>query len=217
MTRIFLVEDHLIVRQGIRNLLESDPKFTVVGESETAEDLFELAKTTSFDVLLSDITLPGTSGIELAKRVKKLLPDVKVIMLSMHGGELYINDAFRAGADGYLLKDCSKAELFSGISKVLKGERYCSRSVSHILATNLLNSETYSSQNHNQMKVTKREKEILQLISEGNSNKKISEKLFLSVKTINAHRNNILKKLESKNTAELIGKAIRLNLISLKP
>ena len=217
MIRIFLVEDHLIVRQGIKNLLETDPKFAVVGEAEIAEELFEQANNNQFDVLLSDITLPGISGIELVRKAKKYFPGTKIVILSMHGGELYINDAFRAGADGYLLKDCSKAELFSGISKVLKGEKYCSRSISHILASNLLNSDSFGNKRNSKLEVTKREREILQLISEGYSNKEISEKLYLSVKTINAHRKNILKKLDSKNTAGLIGKALRLNLISLKP
>lgn len=218
MVKIFLVEDHHIVRYGVKNLLETNPEFIVIGESDNAEDLLEQLSSLKIDLVISDISMEGMNGIELVKKIKKVSHGaIKTLVLSMHADDLYINQCFEAGANGYLLKDFKKNELFNAIEKIMKGEIFISRSVSQILANNFINKE-YSSKSNNLYKidVTKREKEIIELISLGYSNKEIAEKLLVSVSTVDAHRYNILKKLEVKNTAEMIMKAIKLKIINLK-
>ncbi|WP_317898006.1 response regulator transcription factor [Aurantibacillus circumpalustris] len=216
MIKIHLVEDHHIVRYGIKSMLDLNPEFKVVGESDNAEDfLLELNKLDA-EVVITDISMEGMNGIELTKKIKKVRSGaIKVLVISMHADDLYINQCFEAGANGYLLKDFKKAELYSAIENIVKGEKYISRSVSQILADNYLKKEynTNKSSTGFKIEITKREKEIIQLISEGLSNKEIAQKLLVSVSTVDAHRYNILKKLEVKNTAEMITKAVKMKLI----
>jgi DNA-binding NarL/FixJ family response regulator len=218
MTRIYLVEDHHIVRYGIKTLLDLNPDFQIVGESDNGEDLLMELKKLKVDIVISDISMGGMDGIELTRQIKKLSGGVvKVLILSMHADELYINQCFEAGANGYMLKDFKNSELNNAIEKIMKGEKYISRSASQILADNYINKE-YSNTNRSgaKIEITKREKEIMELISLGLSNKEIAEKIFVSISTVDAHRYNILKKLEVKNTAEMITKAIKLKLILIK-
>lgn len=216
MVKIFLVEDHHIVRYGVKNLLETNPEFIVIGESDNAEDFLDQLHSIKVDLIISDISMEGISGIELVKKVKKANSSLKVLILSMHADDLFINQCFEAGANGYLLKDFKKSELFSAIEKIMRGEIFVGRSVSQILANNFVNKE-YSGKagGINKIDITKREKEIIELISLGYSNKEIAEKLLVSVSTIDAHRYNILKKMEVKNTAEMIMKAIKLKILNL--
>ena len=218
MIKIYLVEDHHIVRYGIKTILEINPEFQIVGESDNGEDLLLELKKLKVDLVISDISMTGMDGIELTKQIKKISNGtVKVLILSMHADELYINQCFEAGANGYMLKDFKNNELGAAILKIMKGEKYISRSASQILADNYINKE-YSGTNKSgaKIEITKREKEIMELISLGYSNKEIAEKIFVSVSTVDAHRYNILKKLEVKNTAEMITKAIKLKLILVK-
>lgn len=217
MTRIFLVDDHHIVKQGIKSLLEADPKYLVVGEADNAEDLLAQLGKIEIDLVLSDITLDGMDGIELTKKIRKLTKDkMKVLILSMHSDNYHIKECFEAGANGYLLKDFDKSELFTAIDKVMKNEIYTSKTVSNLLAANYINREFSGKNNSNgRIEVTKREKEIIELISLGYSNKEIAEKINLSTSTVDAHRYNILKKLEVKNTAEMIIKALKAKIISI--
>lgn len=216
MIKIHLVEDHHIVRYGIKSMLDLNPEYKVVGESDNAEDfLLELNKL-DVDVVITDISMEGMNGIELTKKIKKVRNGaIKVLVISMHADDLYINQCFEAGANGYLLKDFKKSELYSAIENITKGEKYISRSVSQILADNYLKKEynTNKSSTGFKIEITKREKEIIQLISEGLSNKEIAQKLLVSVSTVDAHRYNILKKMEVKNTAEMITKAVKMKLI----
>lgn len=218
MIKIFLVEDHHIVRYGIKALLEANENFVIIGESDNAEDLLDQIKNIHIDLIITDISMEGMNGIELTKKVKKATNNaVKVLILSMHADDLYINQCFEAGANGYLLKDFKKAELFSAVEKIMKGEIYISRSVSQILANNYLNKEfSNKSSSGQKVDITKREREIIELISLGFSNKEIAGKILVSTSTVDAHRYNILKKLEVKNTAEMIMKAIKLKIINLK-
>jgi DNA-binding NarL/FixJ family response regulator len=214
MIKIYLVEDHHIVRYGIKSLLELNPDFQIVGESDNAEDVLMDLANLNVDLVITDITLDGIDGIELTKRIKKgAQKATKVLVLSMHADELYINNCFEAGANGYLLKDFKKNELYSAIERIMKGEKFISRSVSQILADNFINKEYSNVGNNPKLEITKREKEIIELISQGLSNKEIAEKLFVSISTVDAHRYNILKKLEVKNTAEMITKAIKNKII----
>ncbi|PBQ33769.1 DNA-binding response regulator [Sphingobacteriaceae bacterium] len=215
MIKIHLVEDHHIVRYGIKNMLDLNPEFKVIGESDNAEDLLLELPALDADLVITDISMEGMNGIELTKKVRKIRNGaIKVLVISMHADDLYINQCFEAGANGYLLKDFKKSELYAAIEKIVKGEKYISRSVSQILADNFINKE-YNSKTAGgyKIEITKREKEIIQLISEGLSNKEIASNLLLSISTVDAHRYNILKKLEVKNTAEMITKAIKLKLI----
>ncbi|MGZ3865540.1 MAG: response regulator [Bacteroidia bacterium] len=218
MIKIFLVEDHHIVRLGIRSLLESNPKYVIIGESDNAEDLVNQLKNLKVDLIISDISMNGMSGIELTRKIRKISGDeVKVLILSMHADDLYINQCFEAGANGYILKDFKQNELFSAIDKVMRNEIYASRSVSQILANNYLNKEFVSKTKRGlKPDVTNREREIIELISQGLNNKEIAEKLFVSTSTVDVHRYNILKKLEVKNTAEMLMKAIKMKLINIK-
>ncbi|MCE3226845.1 MAG: Response regulator containing a CheY-like receiver domain and an DNA-binding domain [Bacteroidetes bacterium] len=215
MTKIYLVEDHHIVRYGIKNLLELNAEYQIVGEAESAEDLLADLNKTQVDIVITDISMEGMDGIELTKKIKKLSGgSIRVLVLSMHADQLYINNCFEAGANGYLLKDFKKNELYSAIDKIMKGEKFISRSVSQILADSYINKEFNGSARNNQkVDITKREKEIIELISQGLSNKEIAEKLFVSISTVDAHRYNILKKLDVKNTAEMITKAIKNKII----
>lgn len=217
MVKIFLVEDHHIVRYGVKSLLETNSKYQVVGEGDNADSILEHPDLQNIDLLITDITMEGMNGIELTKKIrKKTNKAVKVLVLSMHADELYINQCFEAGANGYLLKDFNKNELFSAIEQIMKGEIYLSRSVSQILANNYITKEFSAKITGTpKIKITKREREIIELISLGFSNKEIAEKLLISISTVDAHRYNILKKMEVKNTAEMIMKAIRLKIINL--
>jgi len=218
MIKIFLVEDHHVVRYGVKSLLDENPKYIVIGESDNAEDLVPQLKNLKIDLIITDISMEGMNGIELTKKIKALTNTViKVLVLSMHADDLYINQCFEAGANGYLLKDFKKNELYSAIEKIMKGEIYISHSVSQILANNYLNKE-FSNKTSNGVKIdiTRREKEVIELISLGFSNKEIAKKIGVSISTVDVHRYNILKKLEVKNTAEMIMKAIKLKIINLK-
>lgn len=215
MIKICLVEDHHIVRYGIKSLLELNPEFQIVHEADNAEDFLKDITNIKADLVITDISMDGMTGIELTKKIKKATSNsMKVLVLSMHADDLYINQCFEAGANGYLLKDFKKEELYTAIERIMKGEKFVSRSVSQILADSFINKEYNSVSNNGQkVEITKREKEIIELISHGLSNKEIAEKLFVSISTVDAHRYNILKKLEVKNTAEMITKAIKYRLI----
>ena len=216
MIRIFLVEDHHIVREGIKSVLEVHASFRVVGESSTAEDLLDRLSSLQIDLVISDISLEGMDGIELTKKIKeKSKASIKVLIMSMHADEQYIKKCLEAGADGYLLKDFKNFELTGAIEKVMRGEKFISRSASQVLAENMLSTE-YAGGRSQKVEMTKREMEIIELISHGLNNKEIAEKIFVSTSTVDAHRYNILKKLEVKNTAEMITKAIKMKLLLLK-
>jgi DNA-binding NarL/FixJ family response regulator len=216
MIRIYLVEDHHIVREGIKSVLEVHPSFRVVGESPTAEDLLDRLSSLQIDLVISDISLEGMDGIELTKKIKeKSKSSIKVLIMSMHADEQYIKKCLEAGADGYLLKDFKNFELTGAIEKVMRGEKFISRSASQVLAENMLSTE-YAGGRSQKVEMTKREMEIIELISHGLNNKEIAEKIFVSTSTVDAHRYNILKKLEVKNTAEMITKAIKMKLLLLK-
>ncbi len=218
MVRVFLVDDHQIVKQGIRSLLERERGYTIVGEAVTAEDLLAKVGKLSIDLVISDITLDGINGIELTRKIKKATNGtVKVLIVSMHADNYHISQCFEAGANGYLLKDFAENELYTAISCIMNDEIYTSKTISSILAANYINREfAGKSSTNSKIEITKREKEVIELISAGLSNKQIAEKINLSISTVDAHRYNILKKLDVRNTAEMIMKALKLKIISVK-
>lgn len=211
MIKILLVDDHQIVREGIKNLLESNPEYIVVGETENTADALKLIEKLKPDFLITDITLSNSNGIDLSKQVRSLFPELHILILSMHDSIDYINKSLNSGANGYLLKDCTKYELFDAITKILNKEVYICKSSSQILMNTSLN----QIEQDILPALTRREMEILKLISNGFTNKEIANKLVLSVRTVDKHRSNILYKLKVNNTAELLNKANKLKIIQM--
>ena len=214
MIRIYLVEDHQIVREGIKSLLQPNASFEVLGETATAENLVLELESKSPDLVITDITLPGMDGIALTRLLKKRQPSIRVLIVSMHADEKLITSSLEAGADGYLLKDFRNDELLIAIDKIMLGDKFLSRGAAEVLTQNILQKVSESSSA--KVTISPREKQIIEFISLGLNNKEIAEKILLSTSTVDAHRYNILKKLEVKNTAEMITKAIKLKILILR-
>lgn len=214
MIRIYLVEDHQIVREGIKSLLQPNAGFEVLGETATAENLVLELESKSPDLVITDITLPGMDGIALTRLLKKRQPSIRVLIVSMHADEKLITSSLEAGADGYLLKDFRNDELLIAIDKIMLGDKFLSRGAAEVLTQNILQKVSESSSA--KVTISPREKQIIEFISLGLNNKEIAEKILLSTSTVDAHRYNILKKLEVKNTAEMITKAIKLKILILR-
>lgn len=206
MIRIALADDHAVVRQGIRALLEGVKDFRVVGEAGDGKEMVELVTRERPDVALVDVAMPALNGIEAARRIVRDLSSVKVLVLSMYTGEEYVREALAAGASGYLVKDSAADELVEAIRVVARGERFLSPAVA-ALAVKVGSAASQLD------RLTTREREVLQLIAEGNSNKAIAARLTLSVKTIEAHRTNLMAKLDIHDTASLTRFAIARGLV----
>ena len=206
MIRIALADDHHVVRQGIRALLEGVKDFRVVGEAADGKEMVELVMRERPDLALVDVAMPQLNGIEACRRIVRDLPSVKVLVLSMYTGEEYVREALAAGASGYLVKDSAADELVEAIRVVARGERFLSPAVAHIAGKSGAAATALD-------RLTTREREVLQLIAEGNSNKAIAARLTLSVKTIEAHRTNLMAKLDIHDTASLTRFAIARGLV----
>lgn len=216
---IVLVDDHAIVRDGIKYLLEEDENLLVIGEGSNGIEAIELVKNLQPDLLIIDVRMPEMNGIEAVKIINSTTTKTKSIVLSMHDSEEYILESIEANAMGYLLKDASKAEVLKAIHTVYNGEKYFSGDISNIIVNNLMkkssneaissNSSLISSKENspNTYNLTKKEIEILQLVLLGKTNKEISEKLNKSKRTIETHRFNLMKKMDVKNLIELSSKA----------
>lgn len=218
MIRIYLVDDHEIVRDGIKSLLQKEKDFIITGEAGSFGELLRLFEYEIPDLILMDISLPDKSGIEIARYVKANYSGVKIIMLSMHINNEYIFNSLQAGANAYLPKNSSKKELIEAIRSVVAGEDYLSSEVSDVILKGYLKRAKGSSDkiDTGNEKLTNREEEILKHVVEGKGNKEIAESLFISVRTVESHKNHIMQKLEIKSTVELIKYAINNNYINLK-
>jgi DNA-binding NarL/FixJ family response regulator len=212
MIKVLLADDHPMVREGLRLAINSTSGQQVIGTAGNAAEALQLIASLKPDLLLTDISMPGVSGIELTREALKQNPGLKVIIMSMHENDAYINNAVQAGAQGYLLKDSDKNELSEAIQMVMDGGKYFSKSVSQILVNGMYNKQEDASASDNSG-LSNREIEVLRLIAQGLSNKEIAAKLFLSVRTIDAHRYNIMQKLDVKNTAEMIRSAVKLKIV----
>lgn len=208
-----IVEDHTILRQGLRVLLSSDPDFKIVGEAEDGRESVRLAETLSPDLVLMDLSMPKMTGTEAISEIKKRSTDTKIVVLTVHKGEDYVLSALKAGADGYVLKDANRDELATAIKKVLEGKRYLSPDISGKVIEGYLEGKKALRTKTSWDTLTQREREILKLIAEGYKNKEVAESLFISVKTVQKHRSNLMEKLDLHNTAALTVFAIEKGLV----
>ncbi|HMR56972.1 MAG TPA: response regulator transcription factor [Cyclobacteriaceae bacterium] len=202
-TSLFIVDDHYLVIEGIRSVLQYEENIDWLGHAMNAASCLDFLKRQQPDVILMDVNLPDKSGTELCKEVKKLYPSLYILGLSTFNQQAVVRNMMDNGASGYVLKNATKEELLEAIDLVLGGETYFSQEVAHAL----------NEPQPRQPVITRREKEVLQLIAEGLTNAEIAGKLFISIPTVNTHRKSILEKFDVKNTATLIGKAIKMGVI----
>ncbi len=205
MIKVFIIDDHQLIIEGIHSLLETEKDIEWAGSAKMPDELLAFLKTGSPDVILMDINLPQKSGLDLCKEIKQKYPAIHIIGLSTSEQASIIRKMIENGASGYLLKDASKKEIIEAIHTVVKGKTYVNFSVSQALK-NKTTDEAIPM-------LTRREKEVLDLIAEGFTNQEIADKLFLDVTTINSHRKNMLTKYNVKNTAALVKLALNNNLI----
>ncbi len=212
--RLLLVDDHTILREGIRTLLESQPDFEVVGEAENGRAALALTRQLAPDIVLMDLAMPLLNGLEATEQIRRAYRCVRVLILTMHENEEYIRRALAAGASGYLLKDTSSTELFSAIRAVHQGESILSPAVTRLVIEDYLRwGDIRPEESSNGL--TQREREVLQLIAEGYTNKEIAEILCIALKTVQAHRANLMSKLDLHDKAELIKYAIQKKIIEI--
>jgi DNA-binding NarL/FixJ family response regulator len=212
--RILLADDHTIFRAGIRALLENEPDMVVVGEAEDGRTAVKLVCQEKPDVVLMDIAMPLLNGLEATRQVKNDYPQTKVLILTMHDNEEYIRQALVNGAMGYILKDASAHELLDAIHAVHRGEAVLSPAITRLVIENYLRWGDLQKDNTSDG-LSPREREVLQLIAEGYSNKEISEILCISIKTVQAHRMNLMSKLNLHDRADLIKYAIQRKIIDI--
>jgi DNA-binding NarL/FixJ family response regulator len=205
MTKVFIVDDHNVVIEGIISLLQSSSDINISGYCNTASDCFSFIQKNKVDVILMDINLPDMSGLDLCKQVKTEQPDIKILALSTFNQISYINKMLANGANGYLLKNITKDELTESISTVMAGNAYNSNEVDEILKI--------AKTKRNSPILTKRENDILKLVVAGLTNPQIAEKLFISTDTVDSHRKNLHTKLNVNNTALLVRYAIENGLV----
>jgi two-component system, NarL family, response regulator NreC len=215
--RILIVEDHTLLRAGLSALLSQDPDIEIAGELDNGRDAVRSIAALSPHLVLMDLTMPGCNGFEAIVEIKKRYPNVKILVLTLHRTDEYIHESLRAGADGYILKDASHDELRVAIRSVLNGKTYLSPDISGKVITGYLGAGKGSNLTSVWETVTHRERQVLKLVAEGNSNKYIAEYLYLSVKTVEKHRSNLMKKLDLHNASMLTAFAIEKGLVANDP
>jgi len=213
-SRIVIAEDHTILREGLRALLSVEPQFDVVGEAEDGRAAVRLCEDLVPDLVLMDLSMPRMHGFEAIKEIKRQRPDVKIIALTVHKTDEYILATLQAGADGYVLKDATRPELVMAIKNVLRGKRYLSPGISEKVIEGYLEGRETLKTRSAWDTLTRREREILKLIAEGYKNKEVAEYLCISLKTVEKHRANLMKKLDLHNAAELTAFAVEKGLVS---
>jgi two-component system response regulator NreC len=212
--RIVIAEDHTILREGLRALLSADPDFDVVGEAEDGREAIRCANDLMPDLVLMDLSMPRVHGFEAIKEIKKQNRDIKIVALTVHKRDEYILATLQSGADGYILKDASHSELVTAIKNVLQGKHYLSPEISgKVINGYLAGKETLKTQSAWDA-LTQREREILKLIAEGYKNKEVADYLYISLKTVEKHRSNLMKKLDLHNVAALTAYAMEKGLVN---
>jgi DNA-binding NarL/FixJ family response regulator len=219
MINVVLADDHVLVRDGIKALLEDQTGINVIDEASNGKEALAVIANNKPHVLIVDIRMPEMNGIEVVAEINKHHKDVRTLVLSMHDSEEYVVKSIQAGADGYLLKGASKEEFLKAVNKVASGGKYFTGDVSSIIMNNFVNGNTTEAkgpQNETKtlpFKLTKREKQILVLVLELKNNKDIAEELQISKRTTEVHRFNLMKKMEAKNLQELTSKAQEYQLV----
>ena len=214
--RIILTEDHQILRDGIKALIASE-NIEIIGEATTGAELWTLLDTLLPDIILMDISLPDTTGIELTAQLKQKFPDIKVLILSMFMDESFIKQSIKAGVNGYLHKNTTREEILAAIHSIYNGRDFFSENISKIILKSYIESakqNRYDDANPHEL-LSKREIEILKMFAEGFINKEIADKLFISVRTVESHKNHIMQKLNLKTQVELVKSAIKHKLIDI--
>lgn len=208
MIRILLADDHVLVRQGFKLILSEQPDMQIAGEAANGREAVEQAEKLQPDIVVMDVTMPELNGIEATRRITTAAPRARVLALSMHKDAVYVREILRAGARGYLLKDSADADLIAAVRAVAKGEGYLSPAISDAVLTDYRRHVTDPLD-----LLTTREREVLQMIAEGKTNKEIATTLNLSVYTVEAHRGRVMEKLNLHSAGELVRFALRSGLI----
>lgn len=214
-TKILIADDHTIFRQGLKMLLEQEDDMEVVGEAGNGLEALDLAKKLKPEVLLLDIAMPEMDGVQVAQKLKKILPEIKVIVLTTHAEDQFIFEFLKLGVSGYVLKDSASQELIYSIRKSKDGMAFIDPSISKKVMEKFTQVTGGKKDFIDYGKLSDREKEVLQVVAEGNSNKEVAEKLFISPKTVENHKANIMKKLNIHDRVGLTKYALRLGLIDL--
>ncbi len=211
--KVIIAEDHAILRDGLRALLSSQPDLQIVAEAENGLEAVQVARLHRPSLILIDLTMPLTNGTEAIRRIKRRYPEIKIIVLTIHKTEEYIRAALKAGADGYVLKDDSSSELIIAIRNVLRNKKYLSPGISNRVVIGYLAGPNQSSAQGQLTTLTEREREILKLIAEGKKNKEIAAYLSVSLKTVEKHRSNLMKKLDLHSGPALTAYAFENGLL----
>jgi len=212
--RIFIVEDHTLLRAGLRALLSQDPDLEIVGEADNGRDAIRAIGSLAPHLVLMDLSMPGMNGIEAMMDIKRRNPETRVLVLTIHKTDEYIHESLRAGADGYILKDATHDELRVAIRSVLNGKTYLSPDISGKVIHGYLGTGRTDNPGSTRDALTHREREVLKLVAEGHPNKYIADYLCLSIKTVEKHRSNLMKKLDLHNASMLTSYAIEKGLVA---
>lgn len=220
-TRVLIVDDHDVVRSGLKALLRTSEEYAVVGEAADGEEALRLVEQLTPDIVLTDISMPRLDGIGATRLITQRHPQVKVIVLTVYEDEEYVYQILRAGASGYLLKNASKNQIFEALQAVMSGERFFSPGISRLIVEGFLKRAATAEPAEPAPPtggggLTKRELEVLRYIALGLTNREIAEKLFLSFRTVNTHRANIMQKLDIHDTAGLVRHAIATGVVDMK-
>lgn len=214
---IIIIDDHPLFREGLKTIISRDDRFKVVGEAGSGHEGLEMTKRLKPNLVIVDISLPDQSGIQLTRELRQLLSETKILIVSMHSKIDYIAEAFQAGATGYVVKESASERLLQGLKSVAKGDYYLDSSVSHAVVENLMKSPLKAAKitDADYATLTPREQEVMRFLAEGLSSKAVAEKLFISPKTVENHRANIMNKLGLHSTIELVRYAAKLGLIDV--
>ena len=216
MLKVLIADDHPIVRQGLKQILSEEPDMEVLGEAQNSHEVLNLVQKQNWDVVILDISMPGRGGLDVLKELKQQCPKLPVLILSMHPEDRFATRSLMAGASGYLLKDCEFDELVNAVRLVIAGKTYISPSISDTVVENYV--RNFPEKKDTAFSIlTKREREVLQLLTEGKTTKQIGKRLHISAKTVEVHRLNIMGKLKIDNIAQLTKYAIQEGLTLPEP
>lgn len=211
--KVLIADDHQLFREGLANLLLTATDIEVIEQAESGVEVLEKAGKFKPDVVLIDIAMPKMNGIEATRELKKNKPEIKVVAVSMHSDRQYVKGILEAGADGYLLKNCTYRQLTDAIRSVYAGKKFLSEDITEMVISGYLDQPETNADLYSQL--SDREKEIFKLYAEGKSTREIGEKLFISVKTVGTHKQHIFEKLELKTTADIVKYALKKGIIQL--